>query len=63
MVGVNESTPAGLGESDQALRIGLWLEPSQIPEELSFIGHLAMGLKSEGHTVCLLVPSATPMEQ
>ena len=60
---MNESTPAGLGESDQALRIGLWLEPSQIPEELSFIGHLAMGLKSEGHTVCLLVPSATPMEQ
>ncbi len=44
-------------DADKALSIGLWVEPRQIPDDISFIHHLALGLKSEGHCVCLFAGS------
>lgn len=53
MTAANEPSPVIPSDSDAPMSIGLWVEPQQIPDDISFIHHLALGLKSEGHSVCL----------
>ncbi len=57
MTAATEQSSAVPPDPDKALSIGLWVEPQQIPDDISFIHHLALGLKSEGHSVCLFASS------
>ncbi len=51
MTAIQDTPATAIRPPTESLSIGLWLEPSQIPDDMSFIMHLAMGLKSEGHGV------------
>ncbi len=63
MTAANEPSPVSPSDSDAPMSIGLWLEPHQIPDDISFIHHLALGLKSEGHSVCLFASALHTEEE